>query len=76
MSMGILPAWMSVYHVHAVPIETTRGHEILLELKSQTGVTCLVGTWNGTPVLCKSRRYSRLSLTSLSRILVAKENVQ
>lgn len=55
MSMGILPAWMSVYHV---PTEASREHP-------QMVVSCHVGTGTQTLVLWESRQCSHpLSLFS------------
>lgn len=39
MCMGVLPAWMSVYHMLALPEEARR----LLRLESQTVISHLVG---------------------------------
>lgn len=51
--MGVLFDHVSVYSVHAVPMEA-RGGQIL-----RTGITdccvCRVGAGNLTPVLCKSQ---------------------
>ena len=50
MRLTFLPVGMYVYHMHAVPAETTRGHSLLLELELLTEsceLSC--GCWELNP---------------------------
>lgn len=57
---GVLPAHLSVHHVHKVPTKARKWCWIPLELELQSIMTCPVGSGIQSPVLWKSSQYSVL----------------
>jgi hypothetical protein len=57
--MGILPEYMSVYHMYTMPMQARKGRWIPLELQLQTVVSCHVGA--GTRTLSSTRVASALN---------------
>lgn len=49
MCMGILPAFISVHHMYALPKNFRRGHQIPLELEIQITVSHSIGAENLNP---------------------------
>lgn len=63
-------AWMSVYHLCAMPMEVRRGHQSVQELELQGLVSHHVGTGNRTLVFWKSSPFTaEPSLTPQTHIL-------